>query len=109
MPEVIIQTRITPKKPPENIISREKLLSRMQENASKNMILVMGPGGYGKTTLVQDFLSSSGFKFGWFHAAEDIDTFYTFINYFIGSLNTLDNSFGSKTLELADSLNQNGL
>src|SRR5205085_9790835 len=73
------------------------------------VILVMGAGGYGKTTLVQDFINSAKLKYAWFHAADDIDTFYTFINYFAGSLNTLNNSFGSKTLELADSLNQNGL
>ena len=102
MPEIIIQTRITPKKPPENIISRKKLLAKMEENASKNMILVMGPGGYGKTTLVQDFINSAKLKYAWFHAADDIDTFYTFINYFAGSLNTLNNSIFFNIKELRE-------
>ncbi len=107
MAEVVVKTRITPKKLTENIVSRQRLLNKITENASKNLILITGPAGYGKTTLVLDYLNAK--QYAWLYASADIDNFHSFINYIVHSLKNINNKFGDKTLELADSFSQSDL
>jgi len=88
--QTIIKTRVIPKKITENIVSRQRLLKKFEENAAKNMILVLGPAGYGKTTSVLDFLAESGRKYAWLYISHDIDSAASFLSYFIHSLKVLN-------------------
>lgn len=48
-----------------NIISREKLLTKLQQTQEGKLTLVTAPAGYGKTTAVLDWLSKCGLPFAW--------------------------------------------
>jgi len=109
LPEIIIQTKISPPKPPANIIQRESLVGQLKQNLGKNVILVCAPAGYGKTTLVQDLLSNASINYAWLHAGEDMNDFYTFISYLIHSMKKIKESFGDATLSLVDSLKESKL
>jgi len=109
MAETIIKTRITPKKLTENIISRERLLKKIGDSSEKNLILVLSPAGYGKTTLVLDYLKSTGKPYAWLYVSTDVDSFKSYISYVIHSLKHLKAEFGEKTLELVNSLSQSDL
>lgn len=106
MSELLIHTRIIPPKPPVNIVSRERLVEQLRQNILKSIILICCPAGYGKTTLVLDFLYRYHVNFAWFRVTEDITDFYTFISYIIYSLRNLRNDFGKNTLEVLDSLKE---
>lgn len=106
MPDLIIQSRITPKKVLKNIISRTELIDEIERNIDKNLILVSAPAGYGKTTLVQDFLSKHSHTYAWFHVTSDLSNFYTFISYIVHSLKVLNKDFGANTIEAVESLKQ---
>jgi len=108
MAEIIVKTRITPRKLSERIVSRDRLLKLMEDNLSKNMILITAPAGYGKTTLVLDFLSRLNKLFAWFYIAPDVGSFYSFINYLVHSLRSINEDFGNRTLELLESLSESG-
>ena len=107
MPELILENRITSKKVPENIISRRKLLDKLEGGKRKNLIIIESPAGYGKTTLVQDFLSNSNLDYCWYHVTDDVNNFYTFFSYIVHSIKKLDSSFGANTIEVIESLKQN--
>jgi len=107
--QTIIKTRVIPKKITENIVSRQRLLKKFEENAAKNMILVLGPAGYGKTTSVLDFLAESGRKYAWLYISHDIDSAASFLSYFIHSLKVLKPGFGDETLELISTFVQSDL
>ena len=109
MAEVVIKTHITPKKLTENIVSRQRLQKKFSDNASKNIILVTAPAGYGKTTAVLEYFAFSGKPYAWFHMPEDISGFSGFINYIIHSLKFLNPDFGEKTLELTASFEDSRL
>ncbi|MCC7158449.1 MAG: AAA family ATPase, partial [Ignavibacteria bacterium] len=104
MQETIIKTRITPKKLTDKIVSRERLLNKFRDNSGKNMIFVMGPAGYGKTTSVLDYLNTDQKPYAWFYISPDIESFHSYVNYFVHSLRVIKSDFGQKTLELASSL-----
>jgi DNA-binding SARP family transcriptional activator len=105
MAELVIQTRVTPPRNPVNIIRRERLSNLMRENLDKSLILICGPAGYGKTTLVSDFLSDKR-EFAWFSASKDINNPYTFFYYLTYALKRINKEFGASTLQIIDTVKQ---
>ena len=81
---------------------RQRLLNLLNSNAEKSLIMVCCPAGYGKTTLVQNFLSGQKKKFAWLHISSDIDHLYTFFNYIILSLRQISSEFGVHTLQIIE-------
>ncbi len=100
--ESIVHTRILQKSLPNGIIERKMLFRLLTENTNKNLILICAPAGYGKTTLVQDFISKKGIKFSWLHVHPDMDNFYSFISYLTYSLQKLDPGFGKNIMALVE-------
>jgi LuxR family maltose regulon positive regulatory protein len=106
MSELIIHTRITPRKTIGNIVFRDRLTQILNENIEKNLILISSPAGYGKTTLIQDYLSRFEKNAAWYHVTDDITNLFTFINYIVHSLRILNNEFGNNVLEVIRSLKE---
>jgi len=100
--EYIVNTRLISKIIPQGVIKRKALLNKIDENINKSLILICAPAGYGKTTLIQDFLSQNAFKYSWLHVQGDMDNFYTFIIYLIHSIQKINPGFGSGTSALIE-------
>ncbi|HEY3250789.1 MAG TPA: hypothetical protein VGK25_06685, partial [Ignavibacteria bacterium] len=98
----IVLTRIAPKLPQQGIIKRERLLRKIQNNIEKSLFSICAPAGYGKTTLVQDFLNRFSYKYTWLKVHSDINNFYSFITYLIYSIQRINRGFGKGTLLLID-------
>lgn len=100
--ENIVHTRLLQKSLPKGIVERKKLFRSLGENMNKSLILICAPAGYGKTTLVQDFIAKKSLKFSWLHVHADMDNFYSFITYLTHSLQKLEPSFGKNTIALLE-------
>lgn len=98
-----IQGIINPPLMPEKLVSRDRLINLLIKNMDSNLIIIQSPAGYGKTTLVQSFLSKQNLKFAWLNSIPELDHFYTFFNNIVYSLRQINKSFGNNTLELIDS------
>lgn len=103
MPEFIIQTRVIPRKSAGNIVNRTRLTKLLADNSEKNLVLICCPAGYGKTTLVQEYLIRFEKRTAWYQATEDISNFYTFVSYLVYSLKALKAEFGNSVLEVIES------
>ncbi len=101
-----IQNMIHPPIMPQRIVSRNRLLDLLLSNIDKNLILVYSPAGYGKTTLVQNFISKQNLNFGWLNVTGEIDHMFTFFKYLVYSLARINDKFGKNTLEIIESWNQ---
>jgi ATP/maltotriose-dependent transcriptional regulator MalT/DNA-binding SARP family transcriptional activator len=119
MSELIIHSRITPPKLQANIVQRLRLTNLLHSNINKSLILISAPAGYGKTTLVQEFIEyhlnypagsrvyvTGNIKYAWLQLSQDIKSFYTFINYLIYSVKQTKPDFGENTLQLLDSIKE---
>jgi ATP/maltotriose-dependent transcriptional regulator MalT len=102
----VIQNRISPPVPAKGIIKRERLINLLKENIEKNLTLIFSPAGYGKTALIQDFVTSQKWDYAWLNASSDIDHIYTFFNYLVHSLKQIDPQFGENTLQIVESRRQ---
>ncbi len=103
MEELILLPRVIPPKLPDNIIHRKELSEKLSANRGRQLIIVNCPAGYGKTTLIVDFLEKSKLKYGWFQIHNDISNVYSFFSYLIHSIKRLDQEFGDNTLKIIQS------
>ena len=55
----VIRSKILPKRLPSGAISRPRLVERLRAGKGRSLTLVSAPAGYGKTTLLSAWLSSS--------------------------------------------------
>jgi LuxR family transcriptional regulator, maltose regulon positive regulatory protein len=95
MPEIILKTGISSPKISDNIIRRQRLISLLNKNADKSLILVHSPAGYGKTTVILDFLQSRESNYAWVKVSEDMNHFPLFIKYIYNSLKKIAGDFKS--------------
>jgi LuxR family transcriptional regulator, maltose regulon positive regulatory protein len=106
MAELILKTRIKPRRTPDNILSRQRVSNIFLKNSDKNLFFVVSPAGYGKTTAVLDFLNGSNLKYAWFHATEDIEDYYTFLQYLVHAFKNLKPDFGNDTILVISSMKE---
>jgi LuxR family maltose regulon positive regulatory protein len=104
MDEIILQTKIIPEKNPLKTLKREKLLSKLKENADKKLVVISAGAGYGKTTLVRDFISHQKLETSWYKIDESDDNIYLFFSYLINAVARANNSFGKDSLKIIDSI-----
>lgn len=108
MPEILIQSKITAPRLHDKIVRRERLTSLILENKDKNLIIVCAPAGFGKTTLVLDYLSFVKDKCAWFSIPhKGIEDASTFFEYLIGALKSINPDFGNTTLDVMKMYTQN--
>lgn len=108
MTEILIQSKITTPRLSDKIVHRERLTSLIQDNKDKNLIIVCAPAGFGKTTLVLDFLSGYKYDYTWFSIPhKGIDDPSTFFEYIIGAIRKLNEKFGNTSLDVMKMYTQN--
>lgn len=86
MPDLILQSRILPPSKLTHIIHRERLLDILEINRDKSLILLCASAGFGKTTIVIDFLNEQKQKYAWLHISEDMADPFLFFLYLVHSI-----------------------
>ncbi len=61
----VIRTKLTPPRLPRGSVSRPHLLSRLREGYDRRLTLVSAPAGFGKTTLLTEWVGSDPTPFAW--------------------------------------------
>ncbi len=106
MKNPIILTRLAHPATPVNIIGRQDLMELMRANSNKKLILLNAPAGYGKTTLVNDYLHKFKKSFGWIRLHKDINSGLLLLLYIIESLRKINKDFGRETLNTISQLGE---
>lgn len=88
-PSVLLRTKFLVPRPRPDLLPRPRLLEWLDANADKRLTLLSAPAGYGKTTLLTDFINASSLPFAWYTLdAQDSDP-TVFLTYLIESLRSM--------------------
>ena len=102
----ILQTKLVPPPVRADRIPRPRLTRRFSVSLERPLVLVCAPAGYGKTTLLSEWLVSDAgrdISFAWLSLDEDDNDPARFLTYFISSLTSLDGIDSKEILSLLNS------
>ncbi len=87
-----------------NHIQRPHLLERLEKNRQRPLTLVSAPAGYGKSTLVSDWLDSCDSPSAWLSLDEQDNDLGKFLSYLLAAVETIFPHAVSKTMTLVNAL-----
>jgi len=85
----ILTTKLHIPHPSSNLVSRTRLLERLNEGWNRKLTLVSAPAGYGKTTLLSEWISKSELPFCWLSLDEQDNDINRFLSYLLASLDSI--------------------
>ncbi len=113
-PSILLRTKFLVPRPRPDLLPRPRLLDWLESNADKRLTLLSAPAGYGKTTLLADFINTSNRSFAWYTLDEQDSDPTVFLTYLIESLRsmkrapkTLSRAVGQIAQSLLDSAEAN--
>jgi len=109
-PSILLRTKFLVPRAHPDLLPRPRLIDWLDSNADKRLTLLSAPAGYGKTTLLTDYINASSRPFAWYQLdAQDSDP-TVFLTYLIEALRsmkrapaTLTQAVGQASQALMDS------
>jgi LuxR family transcriptional regulator, maltose regulon positive regulatory protein len=88
-----------------NIIHRTTLFEKLNLGQHRKLILVSAPAGYGKTTLLSDWISQNSIPAAWLSLDNGDNDPALFLSYVISGIQSIHHGFGQGALQLINSPN----
>jgi len=99
----ILNTKLfKPSLRPESI-HRSHLFARLEAGKRHQLILISAPAGFGKTTLVSEWVNISGWPAAWLSLDSDDNDLIRFLIYLVTSLRTIQINIGENLLDTLES------
>src|SRR4030042_1439902 len=105
MPASILATKLYIPPPRPKIVLRPRLIERLNEGlfAGRKLTLISAPAGFGKTTLVSEWLAGCQRPVAWLSLDEGDNDPTRFLTYFIAALQTIATDIGAGVLPMLQS------
>ncbi|KAA3623230.1 MAG: hypothetical protein DWQ02_24830, partial [Bacteroidetes bacterium] len=84
----------------DNLVYRRQLFDKLNEGLSRKLILVSAPAGYGKTTVLTQWIQKNDIPTTWFSIDARDNHPNDFFTFLITSIQTVEENVGKKSLEL---------
>ena len=96
----LLSTKLYIPKPRKALVQRTYLIERLNSGFQCKLTLISAPAGFGKTTLLSEWISQSQLPVAWISLdSSDNDPVY-FIKYIIAALKKIEPEFGESALIL---------
>ncbi len=89
-----------------NLVQRLALYEKLNLGLGRKLILVSAPAGFGKTTLVSDWIGQQKIPTAWFSLDKTDNDPVAFLNYIVSGIQSLHAEFGENALKLLNSPNK---
>lgn len=99
----LLKTKFYLPRPRPAMVSRPRLADRLNAGLDKKLTLITAPAGFGKTTLLSEWISQSPRCVTWLSLDDDDNDPTRFWTYFISSLQQLRSDLGASALALLQS------
>lgn len=100
LPQFILKTKLLPPRLGRRILPRMRLIERLRTFLDQPATIICADAGCGKTTLVADFVRSSGLPFVWYQIDRSDLDLAAFIGYVVYGIRTIYPEFGDVVLGL---------
>lgn len=94
----ILATKLYIPPPRNKVVLRARLINRLNEGLSGKLTLISAPAGFGKTTLVSEWLAASNRSVGWLSLDEGDNDPTRFLMYFVTALQKVTADLGKGLL-----------
>jgi LuxR family maltose regulon positive regulatory protein len=95
-----LATKLRIPRPRPHLVLRSHLISQIEQGMDRSLMLVSAPAGFGKTTLLAQWLAESGTPAAWVSLGPEDNDPTSFLSYVIAALQTLDAQLGATALAL---------
>jgi LuxR family maltose regulon positive regulatory protein len=89
-----------------NIVHRSELCDKLNTGLSRKLILISAPAGFGKTTIVSDWIDQYKIPTAWFSIDNGDNDPVNFLSYIISGIQSIHKEFGQGALNLLNSPNR---
>ena len=96
LPVLATKLYVPPLRP--NIVRRPRLIERLNEGLHRKLTLISAPAGFGKTTLVSEWLAGCGQPVAWLSLDEGDNDPARFLAYLVAALQTISKNIGDGVL-----------
>jgi LuxR family maltose regulon positive regulatory protein len=90
-PSLLLSTKFLLPRTGRGYLPRPHLVQWLQENMESRLILISAPAGYGKTSLLSEFLEKTDQPFAWYQLDSSDSDPTTFMSYLIEALHRMQN------------------
>ena len=102
MSNPLLTTKLYTPPPRRNLVARPRLIQQLNAGQDCKLILVSAPAGFGKTTLLGEWIRSNNKPFAWLSLDEDDNNLKRFLTYLIAALQQIGDSVGDGILPLLE-------
>jgi len=99
----ILSTKLFIPLPRSKVVLRPRLVEFLNVGIKRKLTLVSASAGYGKTTLVSEWLTTCPHPAAWLSLEEADNEPFRFLAYFIASMQTIEKDFGKSLFRLLQS------
>ncbi|MBI5220085.1 MAG: hypothetical protein HY958_14250 [Bacteroidia bacterium] len=86
-----------------NIVHRSELYEKLNIGLDRKLILISAPAGFGKTTLLSDWINQQKIPAAWFSIDKADNDPVEFLSYIISGVQNINKEFGKTTIKLLNS------
>lgn len=86
-----------------NTVHRSELFEKLNTGLSRKLILISAPAGFGKTTVVSDWIEQNKIPTAWFSIDKADNDPVEFLNYIIAGIKSIHSTFGQTATGLLNS------
>jgi LuxR family maltose regulon positive regulatory protein len=98
----IIATKLHIPTPRTNLVARPRLIEKLNSGQDGKLILISAPAGFGKTTLLAEWIQDNDNSFAWLSLDEGDNNINRFFTYLVAALQQIDESVGDGILPLLE-------
>jgi LuxR family maltose regulon positive regulatory protein len=89
----------------QNIVHRQELYEKLNIGLTRKLILISAPAGFGKTTIISDWINQHKIPTVWFSLDNGDNDPAVFLSYVISGIQSIHKEFGQSALRLLNSPN----
>src|ERR1700675_3473216 len=94
----VLATKLYIPPAPPRVVRRPRLIERLNEGLHRKLTLISAPAGFGKTTLVSEWVAGCGLPVAWLSLDEGDNDPARFLTYLVAALQTNAANIGKGVL-----------